>query len=127
MFKVKRVYAPAGPKDGERLLVDRVWPRGVSREKAALDGWEKALAPSPELRRWFGHDPAKWPEFERRYREELESHRDELEALAKKGARRHITLVFGARDEEHNQAVVLRDLLESLSRKARARRERSDA
>jgi uncharacterized protein YeaO (DUF488 family) len=101
-----------------RILIDRLWPRGVTKEKAAVDEWMKELAPSAELRRWFGHDPAKWSEFQTRYRKELSAHRDVLESLAKKGTRRRVTLVYGARDEEHNDAVVLRDVLEEMRRKA---------
>ena len=94
-----------------RVLVDRLWPRGVSKSDAKIDRWMKDLAPSTELRRWFGHDPSRWDEFRRRYKAELSDRVDllnELRALAHKGP---VTLVFGARDELHNQAVALRDLL----------------
>ncbi len=117
MFKVKRAYEPPSPEDGERVLVDRLWPRGLKKERAAIQEWARGLAPSPELRRWFGHEPEKWVEFRKRYRSELKEHREELEALARRGARRRITLVYGARDEEHNQAVVLREMLEELRKK----------
>jgi len=116
MFTIKRAYEPPAPEDGERILIDRLWPRGVSKERAAIDEWAKELAPSAELRRWFGHDPAKWDEFRQRYRAELAARRDALQALAKRGARRRITLVYGARDEEHNDAVVLREVLEEMRR-----------
>jgi uncharacterized protein YeaO (DUF488 family) len=109
--KLKRAYAPAEPEDGTRILVDRLWPRGVSKAKAAVDRWMKEIAPSTELRKWFGHDPDRWPEFRRRYIEELHQHPellDELRALARKGT---VTLLYGARDEVHNDAVVLRDVL----------------
>jgi uncharacterized protein YeaO (DUF488 family) len=108
--RLKRAYDPAGPDDGMRILVDRLWPRGLSREEARVDQWLKGVAPSTELRRWFGHDPAKWPEFRNRYMAEL-AHNPALEEL--RGLvhhNRHVTLLFGARDTEHNNAVVLRDL-----------------
>jgi uncharacterized protein YeaO (DUF488 family) len=95
-----------------RVLVDRLWPRGVSKEKAAIDHWLRELAPSSELRRWFGHDPARWEGFRRRYAAELAEHREQLDELRQMAARGPITLVYGARDEAHNDAVVLRDVLE---------------
>lgn len=108
---LKRVYASPAAEDGTRILVDRLWPRGVSKTRAALDCWMKAVAPSTELRKWFGHDPGRWEEFCAKYREEL-SHNSEaietLHALATKGT---VTLLFGARDEAHNEAVVLRSFL----------------
>jgi uncharacterized protein YeaO (DUF488 family) len=110
-LKLKRVYEPAGPEDGTRVLVDRLWPRGLSKAEAAVDRWLKEIAPSTELRRWFGHDPTRWPEFRRRYTAELRHHAaelDEIRALAREGA---VTLVYGARDETHNDAVVLMDVL----------------
>ncbi|GAB3404189.1 DUF488 domain-containing protein [Massilia agilis] len=110
-IKLKRAYEPASPADGTRILVDRLWPRGVARTDAALDLWEKDLAPSTELRQWFNHDPARWEEFQMRYADELHQHADALErlrALARKGT---VTLVYGARDELHNDAVALRTLL----------------
>jgi uncharacterized protein YeaO (DUF488 family) len=111
MLKMKRVYEPASKTDGRRILVDRLWPRGLSRKRAAIDEWMKELAPSTELRRWFGHDPAKWREFQRRYRHELRAHSDLVQHLASLARRRRVTLVFGARDEEHNDAVVLAKLI----------------
>lgn len=110
-IQVKRAYLPPAPEDGVRVLVDRLWPRGVSKSDAKIDRWMKDLAPSTELRRWFGHDPGRWDEFRRRYEAELSGQADllnELRAIAQKGP---VTLVFGARDEAHNQAVALRDLL----------------
>jgi uncharacterized protein YeaO (DUF488 family) len=110
-IKLKRAYEPAGPDDGKRILVDRLWPRGVSKAEAAVDRWLKEIAPSTELRQWFGHDPVRWPEFRRRYAEELRHHAaelDEIRALARQGT---VTLVYGARDETHNDAVVLMDVL----------------
>jgi uncharacterized protein YeaO (DUF488 family) len=110
----KRVYEAATRDDGFRVLVDRVWPRGMSKEEAAVDLWDKELAPSTELRKWFNHDPARWEEFQRRYRKELEGRKAALEDLASKAGQRKLTLVFGARDTEHNQAIVLRDVLSGL-------------
>lgn len=110
-IKLKRAYEPPTPDDGTRILVDRLWPRGVTKVDAAIDRWSKELAPSTPLRQWFGHDPARWQEFRRRYAEELHQHPQqlgELRALARKGS---ITLVYGARDEAHNDAVVLREVL----------------
>lgn len=109
--KLKRAYAPPTPDDGMRILVDRLWPRGIKKVDAALDRWEKELAPSTALRQWFAHDPARWDDFRRRYTQELQQHSQqlqELRTLARKGT---ITLVYGAHDEEHNDAVVLREVL----------------
>ncbi len=109
--RLKRAYDPPAASDGTRILVDRLWPRGVARAGAAIDVWLKDVAPSSELRRWFGHEPAKWPEFRRRYLAELEGSPAlaELRALARAG---DVTLVYGARDTEHNDAVVLAQVLE---------------
>ena len=107
MLKVKRVYDPPSQSDGRRILVDRLWPRGLSKDKAAIDLWMKDLAPSTVLRKWFGHDPEKWPEFQRRYREELQAHDDLVNEIAVAASRSRVTLLFGARDEEHNDAVAL--------------------
>jgi len=110
---IKRVYDPAGPADGHRALVDRMWPRGVSKEKAAVDGWYRELAPSRDLRRWFGHDPARWRDFRRRYFEELDAADPEsVETLRRHARESGLTLVYAARDREHNNAVALRDYLE---------------
>ena len=107
--RIKRAYAPAADDDGYRVLVDRLWPRGVSKDKAHLDTWMKEIAPSTELRRWFGHDPARWDEFERRYRAELDEpeRRHLVEALAERATHGPVTLIYGARDTAHNEAVVL--------------------
>jgi uncharacterized protein YeaO (DUF488 family) len=108
---LKRAYDAPAPDDGTRILVDRLWPRGISRDRAALDRWLKDIAPSNELRQWFGHDPGRWPQFRIRYARELRGHRDllrELRALACLGP---ITLVYSAHDEAHNNAVVIRDVL----------------
>jgi len=109
-IRVKRVYDPPSPDDGVRVLVDRLWPRGLSKAAARVDAWMKELAPSPELRTWFGHDPARWAEFRRRYHRELAATdtRDQLLALADS---RPLTLLFGAKDVTHNNAVALRELV----------------
>lgn len=110
-LRLKRAYEPAAPEDGVRILVDRLWPRGISKAKAALDDWMKEIAPSTELRQWFGHDPARWTEFQSRYRAELRAHPGELDRLRELARAGVITLVYGAHDEEHNDAVVLRAVL----------------
>ena len=109
--RLKRAYLPAGPEDGVRVLVDRLWPRGVSKARAALAFWNKDVAPSTELRQWFGHDPARWAEFRKRYRAELKARPEAVEALHALARQGPVTLVFAARDEAHNEAVVLRDVL----------------
>jgi len=108
---IKRVYEPASGEDGRRILVDRLWPRGLSKEQAHVDLWLKEIAPSAGLRKWFAHDPAKWDEFRRRYRAEIDANGEALQALKEAIGKGPATLVYGARDEEHNDAVVLRDLL----------------
>jgi uncharacterized protein YeaO (DUF488 family) len=110
-IRLKRAYAPPESKDGYRLLIDRLWPRGVSREHAALDCWEKDLAPSNELRRWFGHQPSRFEEFRRRYFDELRSQRPLLTALRRRARDGTLTLVYAAHDAEHNDAVVLAEVL----------------
>ena len=115
--KLKRAYEPVDSKDGARVLVDRLWPRGVSKEDSALDQWMKEIAPSTELRKWFGHDPARWEEFRSRYNEELHQNAgllSQLRTLARQGP---LTLVYSAHDEIHNDAIVLRNVL--LGRKAK--------
>jgi uncharacterized protein YeaO (DUF488 family) len=109
----KRVYDPVSAQDGYRVLVDRLWPRGLSKERAAVDLWLKAIAPSAGLRQWFGHDPAKWAEFRRRYFAELATRPGEVQQLRALAKRRRVTLVYGARDTEHNDAVALLEYLES--------------
>ncbi len=114
MLKLKRIYDSAGPEDGKRYLVDRIWPRGVSKAKARLDGWLKDLAPSARLRDWFNHKPERWDEFQRRYREELSSiEREEMvRTLRQESRTERVTLLFAAKDVEHNNAVVLKAFLE---------------
>lgn len=112
MLRIKRVYEEASKEDGYRVLVDRLWPRGISKEKAHIDLWLKEIAPSNELRKWFGHDPEKWQEFKTKYKKELNENEDalkELVSLIKKHS--HMTLLYGAKDTEHNQALVLHELL----------------
>jgi uncharacterized protein YeaO (DUF488 family) len=112
MIKLKRAYENPEPTDGERILVDRLWPRGLTKESAKVDLWLKEIAPSTELRKWFGHDPSKWKAFRGRYETELKRN-DELIRLLKRKARQgRITLLYAARDEKHNDAVVLKDFLE---------------
>jgi uncharacterized protein YeaO (DUF488 family) len=108
---VKRIYDAPDSSDGYRVLVDRVWPRGMSRERAGLDEWARELAPSDELRRWFAHDPARFDEFRGRYRDELAEHRDHLLRLTRRATRGRVTILFAARDRQHNNAVVLAELL----------------
>ena len=111
IIQLKRAFYPASEKDGYRVLVDRIWPRGLRKEEVRVDDWMKEIAPSTELRKWFGHEPAKWAEFRRRYFAEL-SHRRELVNMLLEIARsRPLTLVYSAKDEEHNNAVALREYL----------------
>lgn len=114
MIKIKRVYEKPAKEDGWRVLVDRLWPRGMTKEAAHLDEWMKEVAPSDALRKWFGHEPEKWTGFQKRYRSEL-AKKKELVAELKKMAKEHgtLTLLFGAKDEEHNEAVVLAGALKS--------------
>lgn len=109
--KLKRAYESPAADDGTRVLIDRLWPRGVKKTDAAIDCWIKELAPSTELRKWFGHDPARWEEFRRRYAAEIHAHRDELDRLRDLILQGAVTLVYSAHDEAHNDAVVLREIL----------------
>jgi uncharacterized protein YeaO (DUF488 family) len=108
---IKRAYEPPSPDDGTRILVDRLWPRGVKKAKAGISQWMKEIAPSNELRKWFGHDPGRWEEFRRRYRAELTGKRELVSRLRELSREGPLTLVYSAHDEAHNQAVVLRELL----------------
>jgi uncharacterized protein YeaO (DUF488 family) len=111
-IRLKRAYdAPSGD-DGTRILVERLWPRGLSKEEAAIDLWLKEVAPSAELRKWYGHDPDRWEEFRKRYRTELDQKGDQLDDLKQKIKSGPVTFVFAAKDEEHNSAVALKDYLE---------------
>lgn len=122
MIRVKRVYDPPEKDDGERFLVERLWPRGVKKEALQMTAWLKEVAPSTELRKWFGHDPERWPEFQKRYRRELDalakkdsgdSGSNPLDQLLEAARGGRLTLLFSARDTEHNSALVLREYLES--------------
>jgi uncharacterized protein YeaO (DUF488 family) len=110
---VKRAYEPAAPDDGYRVLVDRLWPRGLKKETAALDLWIKELAPSTELRQWFGHEPSRWEAFRHRYASELDAAAEYWRPLLARAARRRVTLVYSAHDDEHNNAVALKTYLET--------------
>ncbi len=111
-IRLRRVYEPPARGDGTRVLVDRLWPRGLSKEAARVDLWLKDIAPSTELRKWFGHDAAKWSEFQERYRAELRAHDDAVRRIAEEAQRGRVTLVYGAKDTVHNDAVVLKQFLE---------------
>jgi uncharacterized protein YeaO (DUF488 family) len=117
--RTKRVYDPAEPADGYRVLIDRVWPRGVSRERAGVDEWARELAPSAELRKWFGHVPERFPRFRERYLKELAKHAEEVDQLRARASDGPLTIVYGARDPEHNNATVLAELIREGSRRRR--------
>jgi uncharacterized protein YeaO (DUF488 family) len=112
MIQIKRVYEPPAPEDGTRFLVERLWPRGINKEVLHPDGWLKEVAPSAELRRWFGHDPARWEEFQRRYAVELESNPETLQPIREAARRGNVTLLYSARDTEHNNARALKAIVE---------------
>jgi len=114
---IKRVYAAPAEGDGYRVLIDRLWPRGLKKEAVAMDVWAKELAPSTELRQWFGHDPALWDEFRQRYAAELAGSASVWQALARRSAQEPVTLLYGARDEAHNDAVALKALMEQWLRR----------
>ena len=109
--QIKRVYDEPSETDGKRILVDRLWPRGVSKAQAKVDLWLKAIAPSTPLRQWFGHDPGKWEEFKKRYKDELDHNSEAVAQLRALMAKEKVTLVYGAKDQEHNDAVVLQEYL----------------
>jgi uncharacterized protein YeaO (DUF488 family) len=108
MIKLKRVYEEPSSRDGVRVLVERLWPRGLTKKRAAVDLWLKDVAPSPELRKWFGHDPARWEQFQKRYGRELRERKDAIRLLKQKMKEGMVTLVYAARDEEHNGALALK-------------------
>lgn len=112
MITIKRVYEPYDKQDGQRILTDRLWPRGLTKEKAHVDLWLKDISPSTELRKWFNHDPKKWPEFQKRYRAELAANKESVSALQDCLDKETVTIVYGAKDQEHNDAVVLKKYLE---------------
>ena len=113
-FRLKRVYDDPAKTDGLRVLVDRVWPRGLTKGEAQIDDWLREIAPSAQLRKWFGHDPAHWKEFKKRYAAELKDQREQLERLAQKAKKQMVTLLFGAKDIKHNNAVALKEHIEKL-------------
>lgn len=117
MIKIKRAYDKVSPEDGDRILVDRLWPRGIKKDEAKIDEWIKDIAPSNELREWFAHDPSKWHEFKKRYREELKGQSNLIEILINRAKKENITLIFSARDTEHNNAVVLSELISKRQRR----------
>ena len=112
MIKLKRAYEKPAKDDGERILVERLWPRGLTKEQAKIDLWLKDVAPSAELRKWFGHDPDRWVEFRQRYLKELRQNTDQIRLLKRKAKEGAITLIYAARDEEHNSALVLKQFLQ---------------
>jgi uncharacterized protein YeaO (DUF488 family) len=111
MIRIKRIYEEASPGDGKRIYVDRLWPRGLKKEHAKMDEWLKEIAPSDSLRKWFAHDPSKYEEFKKRYTRELESKSEVLEKIKKEGKRGTVTLLFSAKDTEHNNATVLKAIV----------------
>ena len=117
MIKIKRIYEPIAAADGRRILVDRLWPRGVSKTKAGVTLWTREVAPSDKLRKWFGHEPEKWPEFRRRYRAELKLKSAELDRISAEAGKSDVTLLFAAKDEQRNNAVVLREYLDKRRKK----------
>jgi len=112
--RVKRVYDEPTKSDGRRVLVDHLWPRGLKKNEAQIDEWLKEIAPSTRLRKWFGHDPARWKEFKKKYAAELDGQRDQVEKLAREASKRRITLLFSAKDTQHNNAVALKEYIEKL-------------
>jgi uncharacterized protein YeaO (DUF488 family) len=112
VIKLKRVYESPAEEDGSRILVERLWPRGLTKERARIDLWLKDVAPSPELRNWFSHDPDKWEEFQQRYSRELAEKKDLISQIKQKSRESTVTFIFAARDEQHNSAVVLKTFIE---------------
>ena len=119
MLQLKRVHDPPSPSDGQRILVKPLWPRGLTKAKAAIDLWLKDVAPSPELRKWFAHDPAKWPQFKERYWKELQAHPEAVDRLRKAARDGTVTLVYAAHDQAHNGALALKEHLARRARPAR--------
>jgi len=114
-LKIKRGYDEPEKSDGHPVLVDRIWPRGFKKSEARIDEWPKEIAPSTSLRKWFKHDPTKWDQFKRKYAAELKEHREEIEKLARQSTKRSVTLLFGAKDTAHNNAVALKEHLERIA------------
>ena len=123
MIRVKRVYEPPAKEDGTRILVDRLWPRGLKKEDAGIDRWLREIAPSAELRKWFGHDPSRWQGFRQKYLQELKSHGEALDDLKKESRKGTVTLLYAARDEAHNNAVVLREAFEPTKKRKTEKRQ----
>lgn len=120
MIRIKRTYDPAEPRDGRRFLVERLWPRGMKKESLIMEAWLKEVAPSTELRKWFGHQPERWTEFQKRYRQELRANPDAWRGLLEASKRGTVTLLYSAHDTEHNGAIVLRDFLVARQRRRAA-------
>jgi uncharacterized protein YeaO (DUF488 family) len=116
-IKIKRIYDPPGAEDGFRILVDRLWPRGLSKEKAKVDLWLREISPSNELRKWYGHDPDKWTEFKKKYLEEIEEKKEEFDLLRKKAREGTVTFLFSSKEEELNNAAALKEFVERKLRK----------
>jgi uncharacterized protein YeaO (DUF488 family) len=112
MIRIKRIYDPPSQSDGMRILVDRLWPRGIRKDEAKIDEWLKDIAPSDTLRKWFAHDPAKWPVFREKYRKELKDRKDIVDRLRKEANKGRVTLLFSTKDTEHNNAVALKEMIE---------------
>ena len=121
--RLKRIYEPVSKEDGTRILVDRLWPRGITKEEAELDQWNREITPSGGLRAWFGHDPARWAEFRQRYRDELTRHSNALNDLRRQAQKRPITLLYAAKDQAHTHAIVLRNVLLGKADRKGERRE----
>jgi uncharacterized protein YeaO (DUF488 family) len=113
MVKIKRIYESASPDDGKRIYIDRLWPRGMKKKEVKIDEWLKDISPSDSLRKWFGHDPSKYTEFKRRYTKEIEKHSEILERIKMEAKKETVTLLFSAKDVEHNNATVLKEILSS--------------
>ena len=117
MIQLKRVYDKAAPEDGKRFLVERLWPRGIKKSALGIDAWLKEFGPSTSLRKWFGHDPRRWEEFRRRYFHELEKNTEALKPIQRAAERGRVTLIYSSHDTEHNNAVALREFLETKLKK----------
>ncbi len=113
MIQIKRIYDPASRDDGKRIYIDRLWPRGMKKEEVKIDEWLKEISPSDSLRKWFGHDPSKYAEFKRRYTKELERHSEIVERIKKEAKKETVTLLFSAKDVEHNNATAMKELLDA--------------